>query len=281
MRLGGAAAGVCLAAAFMTVLACKLPSGRILRTSDGARVSFAEMLEDLSTVPLVVVGELHNSPGHHKAQLEVIRGLHGNEVPLAIGIEMFHDGHQEDLDDWVSGSLAVEDFLPLYYHNWREPWPLYRDIFLFARERKIPMVGLNSSPEISSQVAARGFDSLSPSQLARLPGISCRVDEEYESFIRKALGEHAHGGDNFRYFCEAQMVWDSFMAMRATEHLETNPGTVMVVLAGSGHSWKRGIPAQVSLRSDIPFRTVLPEIDGRLTSETVTGEDTDYLWLGI
>ncbi len=268
-----------LAAMFMP--ACDLAGGRMLRTMTGEVVSFAEMVQDLSSVPLVIVGELHDRRSHHRAQLKVISSLHERGASLAIGIEMFHDGHQEDLDRWVAGEMGIEEFVPVYYHNWSLPWPLYRDIFLFAREHRLPLVALNASPDISSQVAAHGFDSLSPSQLTRLPGVSCNVDAEYEEFIRQAHGRHGEGGPRFRNFCEAQMVWDAVMAVGAVRYLEENPRRTMVVLAGSGHSWKRGIPSQVRLRSEIPHRTVLPEVDGRLTRAEATEEDTDYLWLDI
>lgn len=267
--------------AALLVPACDLAGDRILQTGTGEVLSFAEVAGDLASVPLIFVGELHDRRSHHRAQLRVLEALHERGGAIAIGLEMFHQGHQEDLDRWVGRTLSVEEFLPVYYHNWSLPWALYRDIFLFARESGLPMVALNASPEITRQVAAHGFDSLSPDQLARLPGVSCNVDAEYEEFIRQSHGRHGEGGARFTNFCEAQMVWDSVMSAEAVRFLEENPGRTLVVLAGSGHSWKRGIPAQVRQRSSLPLRTVLPEVEGRLTRNEATEEDTDYLWLGI
>ena len=71
------------------------------------------------------------------------------------------------------------------------------------------------------------------------------------------------------------------MAFRTVRYLEENPGETMVVLAGSGHSWKRGIPEQLSRQSDLPFASVLPEVEDDLDRESVTAGDTDYLWLDI
>jgi len=267
--------------AILGLAGCRRSESAIIRAGEGAVVSFEEMIEDFTTVPLVFVGELHNHPGHHRAQLRVIRALVDSGRPVAIGLEMFHDGHQEELDAWVAGSLGVEKFIDAYYHNWSSPWPLYRDIFLFARERGLPMVALNASPELPSLVAAHGFASLTPEQLARLPGASCSVDREYEEFIRRALGEHAYGDGSFRHFCEAQMVWDTTMAWKVEDYLDRHPASAMIVLAGSGHSWRRGIPEQVRRRSDMPFRILLPEIGERLSRENASREDTDYLWTGL
>lgn len=75
------------------------------------------------------------------------------------------------------------------------------------------------------------------------------------------------------------MLWDSVMAWNLLRFLEANPEHKIVVLAGNGHAWKRGIPAQIRRRSSIPYRVILPEIPGRLERANVSLEDADYLWL--
>ena len=56
------------------------------------------------------------------------------------------------------------------------------------------------------------------------------------------------------------------------------PGTKLVVLAGDGHSWKPGIPRQISLRKELPMAVFLPET-AKLNRRNVLQTDTDYLWL--
>jgi uncharacterized iron-regulated protein len=274
-RAAASAVLLCLAAA------CGPAAGDILRVQDGAKVPFEEMAADLASVPLVFVGEQHTNRSHHEAQLRIIRDLTERGAKVAVGLEMFHDGHQEELDRWLAGETGTDEFLNTWYHNWNLPWALYSDIFLFAREKGLPMVGLNASPDLTAQVASRGFDSLTPEQLERLPGVSCTIDPSYEEFIRRALGDDAHGGGSFRHFCEAQMVWDTTMAHKVVEYLEGNEEAAMVVIAGSGHSWKHGIPRQVERLAAIPFRTVLPETAVEPAGEGLLPGDTDYLWTGI
>ena len=38
------------------------------------------------------------------------------------------------------------------------------------------------------------------------------------------------------------MVWDTAMAIYALDYLDKNPGSRIVILAGSVHAWKRAIP---------------------------------------
>ena len=86
-------------------------------------------------------------------------------------------------------------------------------------------------------------------------------------------------GMNFTNFCEAQLLWDSAMAAHVLDYLKTHPDYTMVVIAGSGHAWKQGIPRQVQMRSNIPLRVILPEVAGKSEPDTTTTSDADYLWL--
>jgi uncharacterized iron-regulated protein len=68
------------------------------------------------------------------------------------------------------------------------------------------------------------------------------------------------------------------MAQNLTQHLKSQPESTAIVLAGSGHSWKYGVPSHLdSLTS--PARVILPEIAGRVDRFSAKTEDADYLWL--
>ena len=53
----------------------------------------------------------------------------------------------------------------------------------------------------------------------------------------------------------------------------------MIVLAGLGHSWKRGIPEQVRKLSTFRYAVILPEMPGEMGIDTVTTDDADYIIL--
>ena len=253
----------------------------LLRIADGKSVSLEEIVSDLTSVPFVFVGEHHDNLSHHVAQLQVIEAMNHAGKPLAIGLEMFQHRNQADLDRWVTGDYREEDFEELYLQNWSLPWALYRDIFLYAREEGIPMLGLNVPPEITRQVARNGFASLTDEQLKQLPEVACTVDEAYMTFIRRVFGAHGHGDSerSFVNFCEAQMVWDTAMARYLLSYQTKEPTRSVVVLAGSGHAWRPGIPAQIEQRSQAAYRIILPQVPGQPRSEKPTVDDADYLWL--
>lgn len=254
---------------------------RLLRVSDRAHITLSEAIDDLKRAQLIFVGESHTEIRHHRAQLTVIRALHETGASLVLGLEMFRRQSQEGLDRWIAGELSRREFQSIYYDNWNYPWTLYRDIFLYARKHKIPIIGLNVPRDITRQVARQGFASLTREQIGELPEVACNVDQTYMEFIRRSFGAHAHGHKNFTYFCEAQMVWDTAMAWTLLTYLKKNPAATAFVLAGGGHAWKRGIPEQVRRRSDVPYRVILPEEQGRLDRDTVSPGDADYLWLSM
>lgn len=254
---------------------------KVLRVRDGKIITFAGMIADVKKADFVFIGEVHDISEHHRDELAIIRAFHESDAPTAVGLEMFRADSQGVLDSWVRGKLSVKQFLPAYYDNWREPWPLYRDIFQYARDHEIPLLGLNVPNKIAEKVAQQGFASLSQAERNQLPpGISCNVDPTYMEFIRKAYAGHAMHDRGFVNFCEAQMVWDKSMAWHLMAYVKKKPGRTVVVLAGVGHAWKRGIPEHVGTDSKYTYRVVLPLIPDQIDRETVTTKDADYVLLG-
>ena len=71
------------------------------------------------------------------------------------------------------------------------------------------------------------------------------------------------------------------MARNLVEFLRENPDYRVVVLAGSGHAWKFGIPTQMLEQAEISFRVLLTEVFTRVDRQSVTKEIADYLWLDV
>jgi uncharacterized iron-regulated protein len=241
----------------------------------------SQALADLKKNRIVLVGEHHNNRQHHMAQLAVIRALNEAGLRVAVGLEMFRNESQPALDQWISGEIDAERFEEIYYDNWNFPWQAYRDIFEYARNQQISMIGLNVPREITRQVSRNGFKSLSPQQKGKISDVSCIVDQEYMNYIRKAFGSHAHGQLNFIYFCEAQLVWDSAMAVYTLDYLKKNPNSIVVILSGAGHARKGAVPRQIRLRSDLPYAVILPEIPGSIDRATISNADADYIMLDL
>ncbi len=266
-----------IAAAMPLLAGCQ--DGDVVRLNDRAAIPFDRMVGEASKSRVIVIGETHDSQSHHDLQLKMIRTMHEGGLPLAVGLEMFRAESQEPLDKWWRWGMPTEQFEALYRENWGMPWLLYRDIFLYTRQKRIPLVGLNVPREIIARVAREGYGSLTETERKRLPpGLTCTIDEEYRALIRKTFAEHARAsGRSFEHFCEAQMVWDTAMAIHALDYLDKNPGSRIVILAGSVHARKYAIPWQIAtMRPDVTVSVILPDPDGK---GGLTVEDADFMVL--
>jgi len=262
-------------------LSCARGGVRLLDVHNGNRLSLSRAAEEMARCRLVVVGETHDVPAHHQLELDVIRAVAATGARLAVGLEMLPAGEQAVLDDFILGRVDEAVLEKAFLAYWGHAWEMYREIFRACREAGIPLVGLNVPRGVTRKVAREGFAALSPEERGALPMVACQVDREYEAFLRRVAGDH--GGEmDFRHFCEAQVVWDTALAVFSRDYLTAHPDRTLIVLCGTTHAWKRAMPHQIRLLSpDLPLRVILPEIPGRIEPATVGPGDCDYLAIGF
>jgi uncharacterized iron-regulated protein len=250
----------------------------IIRIRDAARTDFSTMVDDVSSARVVYIGESHDNVHHHESQLEVITSLHEKGYPLAIGLEMFKKEDQKQLDQWVEGRIDERTFRKVFRSYWGFGWELYGDIFRYARKHSIPMIGLNVPKKITKKVAKGGFGSLTKDERAQLPpAVTCDVDSRYRDHLRMIFHYKGMVDRSFVNFCEAQVLWDQAMAWYIARYLEKHQDRAVIVLAGSVHAWKFGIPRQLGRMISIEQRVILPEVP--VESNVISVDDADYLLL--
>lgn len=255
-------------------------SGAPLTLLDLARsrtASLTELVPELAKADLVLVGESHGNPFHHQAQLAIIRALFEAGHPLSVGLEMFQRKEQSVLDRWVAGNLAEADMVQAFFRNWSIGWEAYRDIFVYCRDNRIPMAGLNVPLKITRKVAREGFSALTAEEIGLLPPITCSVDPQYEAFLRGFAGSSGHEA-TFDRFCQAQLVWDAAMAVHALDFLKTRTEQTMVIMVGSVHAWKPAVPDQVRrVAPQAAVISILPETGIKGDRSGIGKSDADFL----
>lgn len=228
--------------------------------------SFEQIMERLAEARVIYIGETHTTFADHLLQLRIIRALHKKSPRLAIGMEMFPASSQPALDRYTLGKGIMDErsFLKEsgYFNVWRYDYRYFREIFNFAKEAAIPVVGLNLDEQIVSEVFRSGStDSLSREVQASLPtdrdldmpGYTERLSEMHTVHIKGKHGSGLAGG-----FLQAQALWDETMAQNITNYLTANPDYKMVVLAGTQHTRKdSGIPPRVARRLPVRQTSVL------------------------
>jgi uncharacterized iron-regulated protein len=254
--------------------------GAIIRMSDRQEVSFSQMMADSQSSDVIMIAETHDNKKHHELQLDIIHSFRAKKIPLAIGLEMFQTDYQKQLDDWIEGRISEQNFKEIYAKNWSYDWSLYRELFVFARDNRISMVALNIPKEIIFKVARKGLASLTPEERKNIPlGVTGDINKSQTEFLKRTFEGvfgHEAKGNVFTYFCEAQAVRNSGMAMNIVNNRKSNPGGKLVAIAGTWHAVKHGIPEHFTNINNLSFRVILPEIS-ELGIRNSSSDITDYL----
>ncbi len=248
--------------------------GGARRLSVSDQVAVSRMMTDLRQARVIFVGEFHEQRDHHRLQLNVIREMQRSGTPLAIGLEMFDLEKQPILDEWVKGHVPLQEFVARYQKGWSINWAEYDTIMLFARNNGIPMVALDSPPDLVKTVTYRGAGALDHEALQRLPAeVTTVISASYRKFMAQAFRSHTIPDWMFDNFCAAQGLRNSTMAKRTAGYLERNPAARMVVIAGVGHAMRRAVPSALE-EEGIVTRIVIPQVEGLY--EELDRNDMDY-----
>jgi uncharacterized iron-regulated protein len=239
--------------------------GQIIHLPTGTLVTEAQMLNVVSGARIVYVGETHDNPASHRLQLILLREM-AERYPgqVALGMEMFTPAQQETLDRWSAGELSEKAFLKQsdWYRAWRMDFDYYRDLLEFARDRHLPVVGLNADKSLVAAVRQKNLDELSDQERRQLPEMDLS-DPYQRALVEAILGDHGkvemHGRIPLEGFHRVQTLWDETMAANVARYL-ADPGREhhrMLVVAGGNHIRHGfGIPRRVFRRLPTSYALV-------------------------
>lgn len=268
----------------------------LVDTRTGEALTPAQVAARLDGVHLVFFGETHTSMNVHRSQLRLLQELEKTGRPLAIGLEMFPYTAQEGLDRWVDGLLTEEGFLEIggWYEHWGLHWGYYRDIFLFARDHGVPMIGVNTPREVVAAVRQKGLDELSEEERSHVPPSMELESDDHRTLFRAFMtgdeddDETIHSSmsdEQLEAMRSAQVTWDAAMAYNAVRYLQglgdTEGDPIMVVLIGSGHvAYGLGAERQARQWFDGTVASVVP-VAAKEEGEpvkTVQASYADFVW---
>ncbi len=236
-------------------------------TATGDLLSANDLAARLRGTRLLLIGESHTTMDFHRVQLRVIRALHDAGRNVMIGLEMFPYTEQKPLDQWRDGMLTESGFVNLarWYEFWGYHWNYYRDIFLYARDNRIPMYGVNTPRAVVTAVRQKGIDQLSDADRQHVPP-HIDVDNpdhltHFKSFFDESDGLHGRMPDSaMKSMQAAQATWDASMAYNSVKVLKAAPAdSILIVLVGSGHvSYGVGIEHQAKQWFDGRITSLIP-----------------------
>ncbi len=205
---------------------------------------------------LVLIGETHDNPDHHRLQLELIEAMVGAGRKPAVAMEQLDREHQAALDraraEQPRDAGYVVDAARFDRRGWH--WPFYEPIVAFALRNDLPLVAANLSRRDAFAVVERGYDALGQDVAVRL-GLSQPLASAPATAIETAVRDGHCGKLPERVvprMAAAQRARDAVMA----DALLARASGGAVLIAGNGHVRRDfGVPLQLAMRA--PDRSVL------------------------
>ncbi len=234
---------------------------RGLRLADNTSLDRRRLFDELSRYDAVCVGEAHDDPHHHFAELVTLeelerRARHSGEA-LGVGLEMFQAPYQRYLDAFSRGRLDEADLLEKseYEERWGFPFVYYRPLLETARSAGLPVLALNARRELTREIAQRGL-ALPPEFERELPALEL-YDAHHRALFDELMAGHPKGHGSPDHLYAAQVVWDETMAARASEFLVGfRPVRKLLIIAGAAHCADPAIPERIERRTGLKVASV-------------------------
>ena len=216
-----------------------------LYKSNGKKAKYENMIKDLAKSDMVFFGEYHTDPISHWMQLEMTKSffeIKGKK--LFFGAEMFENGNQLVLDEYLAGFYPEVKMLPEITQMWRNYQTNYKPMLDFAKENGLRFIATNIPRRYAAMINKKGIDclsELSPAALAMIgPDLEKYFDPTVKAYAEMAdmLGEHAP--PSMLNIQTSQASKDATMAHFSLKNF--NEGDFLFHFQGSYHSnYNQGI----------------------------------------
>lgn len=216
-----------------------------LYKNNGKDVKYDKMIKDLAKSDMVFFGEYHSNPISHWLQLEMSKSFF--EVKgekLFFGAEMFENGNQLVIDEYLKGLYAEDKMLPELTQLWSNYKTDYKPLLEFAKENNLRFIATNIPRRYASMLNKMGIDALkelSPEALDMIgPDLEKYFDPTVKAYAEMADMMGGHVPPNMLNIQTAQASKDATMAHFSLKNY--NPGDFLFHFEGSYHSnYEQGI----------------------------------------
>ena len=204
----------------------------VIYNSKGKKVSFKKMVKQAEKSNVVLFGELHNNAIAHWLQLELTQEL-GEDHQLVLGAEMFERDNQDELNDYLNGTIDAKAFDTLA-RLWINYATDYAPLVNYAKEHRLPFVATNIPRKYANMVYKSGvgsLDTLSNEELSWIAPLPFPYDSLLPTYqeILVMMGEHGTPS-----LVKAQAIKDATMGHSIAPYLSDS--TIFIHYNGAFHS---------------------------------------------
>ncbi len=208
----------------------------VLYDGEGRKVSYAQMIRDLSGADMIFFGEEHNNPIAHWLEREVMVSLYqARGKDLMMGAEMIEADNQLILDEYLQGLIPAKKF-EAEARLWKNYKTDYKPLVDFAHDSGLVFVADNIPRRYASIVAKKGFEgleALSDEAKGYIHPLPIPYDPEVKCY-KDMLSMKDVGSQVNENFPKAQAVKDATMAWFILKYWKE--GKIFLHFNGSYHS---------------------------------------------
>jgi uncharacterized iron-regulated protein len=216
-----------------------------LFNSKGKETSYEKMIKDLGKSDMVFFGEYHNNPISHWLQIEMAKSFYDlKKDKLFFGSEMFENGNQLVLNEYLAGFYEEDKMIPELTQLWGNYETDYKPILEFAKKNNLRFIATNIPRRYASMIHKKGIDVLkeiSPEGLAMIgPDLKKYFDPTVKAYAEMANQMGGHVPQNMLNIQTAQASKDATMGYFSVENYKK--GDFLFHFNGSYHSnYNQGI----------------------------------------
>jgi uncharacterized iron-regulated protein len=210
-----------------------------------------EAIDRLAAADVVILGEIHDNPDHHRLQARMLQAIVDRGRRPAVVFEMIPHDLQDTLDAHLRDSPGDADGLGRAV-GWEErgwpDWSMYQPIADVALRNHLAIRAGGLSQDLQRQLSREGADALDRQDRQRL-GLMHELPSEAAASLDEVLFR-SHCDLLPRHVLPAMRLvqWARDGAMAEAIEQAANDGPV-VLIAGAGHARRDwGVPAQLAAR---------------------------------
>jgi len=214
-------------------------AGRIWRPAEGRFATAGEIYASLKKAELVLLGEKHDNPEHHRIQALLLREMATVRRRPAVVFEMLTTGQQAPLDRYLAGAgdaAGLGAAVGWAESGWPD-WSIYRPIAEIALAADMPVLAGGLERDVSRAVSKGGVDALGPGRAAAL-----RIDQPLPEDMRAAMRAEVHDShcgvlpdSMLDPMVAVTLAKDATMAEKLVESAASSGRDSAVLIAGNGH----------------------------------------------
>ena len=192
---------------------------------------------------VLIIGELHDNPYHHRLQGEIIAKIAQKKRLGAVLFEQLDARQEPQLKGLTSGDLnRLPSLIQWDQSGWHD-FELYRPVFAAALEAGVPILAANFPQEKTREIYQRGLEALFSAEDLKASGLKTAFSGEILAALRDDIYEgHCRmmPRDHTDKMIPIQRARDAHMALALRKAPQSK---IAVYIVGNGHARKDfGIP---------------------------------------